>query len=194
MVGSHVRSGPHHISLTRTVLDTFTFVLGDFKSTQTLMKTSFPTIKLIDFKTGNVADPAAAQTAPDHVFLQGELSSGAFGSIQMRRTHRSIDGSGLRWLITGTEGEIELTLDGYGIQIGVDPQRMRMTVGSGGETKEVDFAVEDEPGHIKNLNPPAKNVGRLYEAFAKGEGYADFSTALKLHRLLDDVAKQGGFM
>ena len=50
--------------------------------------------------------------APDEIFVQGKLNSGAVVSANFRRIPfglRTVDNNGLRWVITGTEGEIELT-------------------------------------------------------------------------------------
>jgi len=44
--------------------------------------------------------------------VQGELNSGAVVSVNFRRIPfglKTVDHTGLRWVITGTEGEVELT-------------------------------------------------------------------------------------
>ncbi len=52
----------------------------------------------------------------------------------------------------------------------------------------VDWSVDDAAEHLQG---PAQNVARLYEAFADGrtQDYADWSEALKRHKLLDELYK-----
>jgi hypothetical protein len=49
------------------------------------------------------------KTAPDHVLVQGILESGALASISFRTVASTVDNVGIRWLISGAEGEIEVT-------------------------------------------------------------------------------------
>jgi hypothetical protein len=50
------------------------------------------------------------KTTSDTAFLQGKLASGAVASINFRHAFGdAVDNVRLRWLITGTEGEIEVT-------------------------------------------------------------------------------------
>lgn len=40
------------------------------------------------------------------------------------------------------------------------------------------------------LPPPARNIGRLYEAYRKGgDGLVEFEEAVKRHNMLDDMYK-----
>jgi hypothetical protein len=49
--------------------------------------------------------------------------------------------------------------------------------------------VELEEDELSGLAHPAQNVGRLYEAYAKGETglYADWKVALRRHRFIDEM-------
>ena len=57
------------------------------------------------------------KTAPDHILVQGELANGALASISFRKARKPVDALGLRWLITGTKGELEVTFpEEYGAE------------------------------------------------------------------------------
>jgi hypothetical protein len=49
--------------------------------------------------------------------------------------------------------------------------------------------IEIPKDNLTNLDHPSQNVGRLYEAYAKGDtkGYADWNLALKRHELIDEM-------
>jgi hypothetical protein len=50
-----------------------------------------------------------------------------------------------------------------------------------------------EAGKFSALEHPAQNVGRVHEAFAKGETgkYADWKTAMRRHTFIDEMFKRG---
>jgi hypothetical protein len=58
---------------------------------------------------GNVVEKAHPKTTPDQIFIQGTLESGAVVSINYRDvpSGKTVHELGIRWIITGTEGEIE---------------------------------------------------------------------------------------
>ena len=92
---------------------------------------------------------------------------------------------GCRWLINGDKGAIQLTsprgcfdIDHVGIEIKYWRE--------GEEEAETVTLREDE---LSGLEQPAQNVGRLYDAYAKGktESYADWKGALKRHKFIDEL-------
>ncbi|EHK47069.1 hypothetical protein TRIATDRAFT_177332, partial [Trichoderma atroviride IMI 206040] len=99
-----------HIALAH-FLAGFVDVLGDFATVKASFATQYPTVKLLDHSTGKIVNPSFPRKAPDHMFVQGVLNSGALASVNYRRT-TDIVGKTTRWIITGTEGEIEFTIDG----------------------------------------------------------------------------------
>jgi predicted dehydrogenase len=150
-------------------------------------------VKLVSSKTGEVVNPEKRRTAPDHVFVQGTLESGAVVSISTRTPPKPIDGHGLRWLITGTEGELELITAGRGYQTGSNPRTLQI-IAKDGEIKTIDWE-QDEPSHIKNVAPPGVNTARLFEAYALNKDcFSDFEGGVKLHKLLDRIAKDAGYL
>lgn len=174
------------------VLSGFVHVLGDFASVKSTFAVQQPIVKLISSKTGEVVNPEKRRTSPDHIFVQGTLESGAVVSISTRTPPRPIDG-GLRWLISGIEGEIELATKGRGYQTGSNERTLRL-ITKDGEVKTIDWE-QDEPSHIKDVAPPGVNTARLFEAYAlQKDCYSDFEKAVKLHKLLDRISKDAGYL
>lgn len=174
------------------VIDSFTHVLGPFTSLSSILKTQYKTINIIN-STGEVVTPNYPKNTPDHVFVQGTLSSGALASIAYRvipDPDRSIDGVGIRWLITGDEGEIELTVPEGQWQLSSEGVKLRARLGKGKEAEAVDFQAKGEAGSIGGLGA---NTAREYEAFFKGETdkFPDFKDALQTHKLLDLILEGG---
>jgi predicted dehydrogenase len=177
------------------VLDAFTSVLGDFKTTQSILKTQHPTVATVSCKTGKQIEAAVPKTAPDHIFVQGELLSGALASISFRKAKKPVDALGLRWLITGTEGEIEITFPEDHFQFGHAGRAIRFRSGKNEEVKVIKWDNEEEPAYVRSVPYPGTNTARLYEAFVKDNGQlADFGTALKNHELLHKIAKDAKFI
>ncbi|KAK3356623.1 putative oxidoreductase [Lasiosphaeria hispida] len=179
-------------------LDSFVNILGDFDALQATLSTQWPTVPLLD-ATGQVVDPAMPRTVPDHIMVQGKLQSGAVASISFRHTKSSVDRTSLKWIISGTEGEIEISLPEEfqsmeaQWQVASANLKLRVRLGREDKVEDVDFASELDDV-AKELGPTAINTGLVYEAFANGNGevYATFADALKTHRILDRIAKAAG--
>lgn len=173
------------------VLDSLTHVLGDFSEVQAILKLTFDSVSILDDK-GTLVDPAYPKTSPDQILVQGTLESGAVVSIAQRHSKADVDGASFRWIITGTEGEIEVIVRQSNWQFG-DPKRtLKMKVGTN-EAQHVDFLSNDElEGKVPAI---AANIARQYRAFAKDdtEAVATFESALKTHRLLDRILKAAGW-
>ncbi|KAH6984245.1 oxidoreductase [Ilyonectria sp. MPI-CAGE-AT-0026] len=171
-------------------LDTFVEVLGGFTELQSLLKTQFPTIPLLA-ADGKVIDPAHPKTAPDHILLQGVLESNAVASIAFRKPQSPVDDLGFRWLITGTEGEIEVTAPQTHWQMTHNDVRLRIKLGSAAEVEEVDLRSEG-PAGVPEIGA---NIALLYDAFARGDTahYATFKQATKHHQLLEEIVRMSHF-
>jgi len=170
-------------------LDSFTHVLGGFKDLKSILKTDYPTTNIIDAK-GEVVYPNHPKTAPDHIAVLGTLKSGAPATLTYRTvTGKTIDGVGIRWLITGTEGEIEVTIGEVQFQIENPGTTLRVKRGKEGQVETVDLegGVDGEDKLIKEMGWSARNTARLYEAFVEGNGdrFADFEGAVEMHKLFD---------
>lgn len=168
-------------------------MLGDFDTVKSSLSKQYPVMKLFDLSNGQVTNPAHPRTSPDHIFVQGVLESGAIASINYHRPGALL-GKPFRWLISGTEGEIEFTLDGA-LQMGLSGQEIRIkTVHDPKEARVVEWKDEKTPKHVEDVAFPGQNTARVWEAFARGEkeGVADFEDGLRVHRLLDRIAREAG--
>ncbi|KAK1243298.1 hypothetical protein MKX07_003926 [Trichoderma sp. CBMAI-0711] len=179
-----------HISFGH-LMDSFLYVLGDFDQVKASLSKQYPVMKLFDLGNGQVTNPGVPRTAPDHIFVHGVLESGAIASINYHRPGALL-GKNFRWLISGTEGEIEFTLDGH-LQVGHSEREIRIkTVHEPSEMRVVEWKRET-PKHVESVPFPGQNTAFVWEAFAsEGEGVADFEDGLRVHRLLDRIAREAG--
>ncbi|KAK1754282.1 putative oxidoreductase [Echria macrotheca] len=182
-------------------LDSFVDVLGDFQTLQAGLHTQQTTVSLINLATREVIDPEYPRTAPDHIMVQGQLETGAVASIGFRHTLSSVDSVAIKWIISGTNGEIEVLFPERLGKVGSQWQTahpgatLKVRVGREPEVELVDFNAMAGPNDaVAGLSPVAMNTGLLYDAFAHGEEekYATFETALRTHRLLDRIARAAG--
>ncbi|VUC30150.1 unnamed protein product [Clonostachys rosea] len=174
-------------------LDSFIHVLGGFDSLQSSLQTEIAEI-VIPAEDG-VQEHTAQKNVPDHVLVQGKLKSGAMASIAYRwaNLNEAVDDVGVRWIITGRNGEIEITTDQSHWQMNSPNRKLRLKL-KGAPTKEIDFS-SPEPDFIKHIPQIGKNTGRILEAYARGNqaDYADFESALETHKLLDEIVQKSGF-
>lgn len=66
------------------------------------------------------------------------------------------------------------------------PTKIRISDGDTGAIEEVDV-----DHSFEGLNMPAAGIGRLFEAYAEGKGYADWADALKRHELIEEFYAGG---
>lgn len=172
-------------------------MLGDFTELQAILKKTI-TESAIFSSEGVLVNPAYPKTSPDQVLVQGVLESNAVASIQVRKPKAEVDGVTFRWIISGTEGEIEVLVPHEEWlrshwQFGEPKRTLRLRIGDS-EAQNVDFLVGDEFEGKVPLH--AANVARQYRAFAKGdtkEAVSTFESALRTHRLLDRIIKAAGW-
>ncbi|RYO96911.1 hypothetical protein DL765_011484 [Monosporascus sp. GIB2] len=172
-------------------LDSFVHVLGGFADLSALLKSYTTNVPILD-SNGQVIQ-TIHKTSPDHIFVQGTLVSGAVASIAQRKSKSPVDNTGYRWIITGTEGELEVTLPETNWQLSAPERAIRMKLGRG-EAQNIDYLPGDDV--IEATVPSVgANVARLYNNFAKGdkENYATFESALETHRLLDRILRSAGW-
>jgi predicted dehydrogenase len=159
-------------------LEGFCDVLGEMESLSSVVATQHPTTDIVDDKTGEVIEKDFEKSAPDQVMFQGTLRSGAVASFHMRGG-QSVAG-GAKWVIYGTEGEIEVTGPALLLHINMGvPWKIRVGDGKGGvEEEEV---MEDGARQVA--------VGKLWESVLKGEEKAppDFEHAVALHGVVEGV-------
>lgn len=171
------------------VLDSFTDVLGEFDELHSILKTVNKTVPILN-TAGEVVNPGYQRTSPDHFLVQGTLSNGAVASLIFRKPPSAVDDIGVRWIISGTKGEIEVTTKEAQWQMADPGMKLRVKIGKDGEAHEVDYK-GDVDDRLSSLDSVALNTARSYVAFAENDQtrYATFESALKTHRLLERVAE-----
>ncbi|KAI1360483.1 oxidoreductase [Xylaria arbuscula] len=172
-------------------LDSFVHVLGDFAKLQAILKTDVSSVKIFDSE-GVLVNPAYPKTGADQILVQGTLESGALASLSVKQSKNDIDGVAFRWVISGSEGEVEIIAPEFNWQAGAPKRTLRLKIGDEA-VQNVDFLAGDQ---IESKVPfIAANVARQYSAFAKGDlnTVATFESAVKTHRLLNRILKAAGW-
>jgi predicted dehydrogenase len=162
---------------------------GEFESFNSIMGIDHPTLNLMDSSKGSEVIDTVTKDCPDNIHLQGRFSSGTLLTYQMRAGPSFPGEPGCRWIINGSKGDIQITnprgcfdIEHAGIEI-----KYRK---AGEQEAEIVKLAEDE---LSGLEHPAQNVGRLYEAYAKGEteSYANWKVALRRHKFIDEMFERG---
>lgn len=171
-------------------------MVGDLalNSISSILKNDVTEIEIRKMDMTTVVNPAYPKTAPDHVLVQGQLqNTGAPASISFRTT-KSKEDIGIRWIISGSKGEIEITSGRGQWQIDSADKKLRVRLNDG-EVRDVEVTTADL-GVAAGISDKAVNTALILDAFAKGEtaGFADFAAALKNHKLLDQILNQSGYM
>ena len=169
-------------------MDSFIQVNGSFVDVQSILKTAFPTATVLNLD-GQVVQENYPKTAPDHVFVQGTLESGAVASLNFRVSINAVDETGFRWIITGTKGELEITAPQGGWQMGSPSSKLRLRIGDGA-VEEVDFSALQD-AQVAKIPIPGTNTAGVYNAFKNGQTdrYATFESSVELHKLLDKIVQ-----
>lgn len=147
-----------------------------------------PTIKLLDNDDDkNVLDPEFKKTSDDTIFITGTLSSSIPISFSLRGGSPFKGQPGLDWRIAGSEGEIKVTAAGPFVQVGYPDTKIEVHDFASDKVEEVRFE-ED----LADLPQAARNVGRVYKAFAEGKNNCSFEDAVEKHRLIAQMYKENG--
>ncbi|RMZ75375.1 hypothetical protein DV737_g5326, partial [Chaetothyriales sp. CBS 132003] len=141
---------------------------------------------------GSLTQDLFDKDTPDQILLQGRLdrSPPAVVSVHIRAGDRFIGQPGAVWRIYGTKGELAIEFASAGPQIG-SPTSFRFSNTATGKVED-EFEIDDGGDEWTQLPVQGQNIGRLYEAYAKGGvEYADFEAALRRHQLLDEFWASG---
>ena len=168
------------------ILDSMFFAVGELKDgSYTPMLGNLRREMHKTLEDGGLSEETYQKDTPDQIMLQGRLdrSPPAVFSFHLRAGDRFLGQPGSTWRIYGTKGELVVEFASAGPQIG----QATSIKFSNAETGNVeDISVNEGGEEWTSLPTQGQNIGRLYEAFAKGEGYADWEVAVKRHELLDD--------
>jgi predicted dehydrogenase len=128
------------------------------------------------------------RTTPDLIMLQGKLASGAFISYYLRGGAPVPDTPGLVWSVYGEKGEIRLTTNGSNLHIGAPSDAI---VVHDQHTNTVE-SVPLDTDKWDELPFPARNVARVYEAFAEDKGgYGTWDDSIERHKFVEEVMSRG---
>ncbi|KAF3071397.1 Galactose/lactose metabolism regulatory protein GAL80 [Trichoderma lentiforme] len=168
--------------------DTFIHVLGDFIELHPIAKAFQKTINLVD-GDGNVVKRNHPMTTPDHILIQGVLRNGTLASIAFRSPPCTVDGIGYRWTISGTEGEIELTMPEGPWQFGTAGAKVKVKVYKSNSIGTDDFDRGDISALSGGVPFPGSITAMSYKAFAAGESdkFATLESALQTKHTLDKI-------
>ena len=148
-----------------------------------------PTIDIFDpEQSGQKMEPIQKDT-PDQVLLQGRFESGALFSYHLRGGDPFPSEPGLTWSIYGEKGEIRITNPITAVDISHQSVSIRLHEFGQKEAQVLELP-EDE---LSDLPHPVQNVGRIYEAYAKGTagGYPDWEKGMKRHELIEEMWSRG---
>lgn len=138
-------------------------------------------------RDGSILEKGRKKDVPDQVMFHSKTSSGALFSFYLRGGQPFPGTPALEWRIHGSTGEIRITSPATFLNVGHPESRIEVHDQKTGRVEVVE-PLEDELGH---LGLQARNIGRMYEAYARGEeGKYDFEHAVERHRFLDELFRR----
>ncbi|KAF2500754.1 NAD-P-binding protein [Lophium mytilinum] len=190
------------------VLECVKEVLGEISTHHSLLINQYPEVDVVDPATREVVEKGRKNTVPNQVVFDAVLKSGAVLTYKQHDAAGVPPGATPRkdkgrlpvfdWRIFGSKAEVRVTsYDSIFPNIGSGGFKIEICKAEDGAVVEVELGA-DEFGHLPE---PARNIARLYEAFAAGLGernekrkwYPDFEYALKTHELIEGMYKENGF-
>ena len=158
--------------------------LGGFQEVQSVLKTTRKTVPIVNEKL-EVVDPAYKVTAPDQMTMQGVLENGAIASLSLRAVANPAADVSFRWIISGSEGEIDVATPVGFVQMLAPGAKVLLRKWKG-DVEEIDMATTSEPAHISALPDYVKGIARVYEAYATNDqdGFASLQDGLKTQKVL----------
>lgn len=157
--------------------------LGEVDTFHSILGNQRPSVNLTD-DSGKVVDTTQKDT-PDQIMFTGRLTNGTLLSYHLRGGAPFPNQPGVVWSIYGEKGEIRITNPMALLDIVPAGIKIEMQVFGQEGVQELKVG-EDE---MAGLEHPCQNVGRIYEAFARGEvgTWPDWRLALKRHELMEEM-------
>ncbi|KAE9373316.1 NAD-binding Rossmann fold oxidoreductase family protein [Stipitochalara longipes BDJ] len=137
---------------------------------------------------GKVIEEKREKTTVDTVFLDGTLSSGIPISFSLRGGKPFPGQPGMDWTIHGEKSTIRISSPSPFLQIGFDGMKIEVQDGEGEKVEEVEIGGDEFDGY----GHPARNVGRVYKVFTKGEINCSFEDAVERHALIEALYRENG--
>ena len=135
--------------------------------------------------TSNDVIDTVTTNVPDWIALDGTLASHDIPlDIVFRRGEPFKGHYGFEWLVSGELGEIKVSGPGPIMHVAVGSHRIEVYDFAKEEVEDISYGDEYE-----DLPVPARNVGRLYDLFAKGDAktYPDFDHAVRRHQEIESM-------
>lgn len=173
------------------VFDSVQSVLGDVQNLHGQPTLQRPEIKLLDPEKKEISGTVRSDV-PDLIFITGTLPAsetvqpGAGFSFRYRRSPRFKGDQVLVWTVNGEKGEIRVTAPKTSSFHGDQEVTIETHDFATGEVENVEWQWEKWQ---EALPLPARSIGLVYEAFARGDesGYPSFEHALKRQQQLETV-------
>lgn len=167
-----------------TVIDSIhTALSSEFSSLTARLHIQRPRVPIKD-SNAKVLETVTSDV-PDLIIVSGTIASSGYPLDVRYRRGQAFKGSpGFEWIITGESGEIRVSGPGPALQAWDNDFKIELYDFLKDEVQNVTWEEE----HSK-LSVPARNVARLYNAFANGDQslYADFNDAALRHAELEAV-------
>jgi len=165
-------------------------VLGSgFKSKHAVIANRRPLIKLVDNLTDANKISDFVKDTEDTVMLVGTLANGVPFSWSLRGARPFKGTPGMDWRIYGEKGEIRATAYESFLPMGDNTQKIEVHDFESDSVEEIEIPVDE----VDALPMNARNVGRVYRAFANGEISCNFEDAVDRHQLIDEVYRENGY-
>lgn len=160
-------------------------VLGEFASFDSLLLNGQPLVDIVD-RDGTLLDwdDARKQDDPAQIVVQAKTENGSVVTFFLRHGKPQPGKHIMEWRIFGQDGELRVTSPTPFLNVGHPDTKIELHDHKTGKIETVDRG-EDELAHLPLA---ARNIGRMYEAFWKGEeGVRDFDLAVKRHRMIEEM-------
>ena len=162
------------------------YCLGDIQTWESILSTQRARVNILG-PNAEVSETIDRET-PDHIALQGFLQSGALLSVYQRGGPAFRGTPGLDWRIYCETGEIRVTVERSYPHLANDGIIIELHDHAKDTTREVNEEIDVQRLTQNHVSPVAE-VEMIYEAFAVGDGYAEWSEALQRHEMLDGIRR-----
>ncbi|KAI4720248.1 NAD(P)-binding protein [Aureobasidium sp. EXF-10727] len=184
------KAGGNHATI--FFLHSFTCLLevfGELESFDTIMGIERPKVDLIDLENQGKVVGTITKDTPDNIAMQGRFKSGTLLNYDLRSAAPFPGEPGLRWTINGEKGEILVTNPSAMFDITHDGVKIQLHETGKDNAETINIPSDN----LSDLKHPSQNVGRLYEAYAKGDtkSYCDWKLALRRHELIEEMFQRG---
>ncbi len=183
-------------------------VLGSVVSHKSLLVNQYPTFSVRDPFTNKVLEENKPNNVPNQVVFDAILSSGVVFTYKLHSaatpstsakptTNSRNQFPALDWRIFGTKGEIRVTRYNN-LFLNLDSEDVKLEFWNVDQGEVVEVKLDKD--EFEDLPSVARNIARVYEAFAEGVDdkgekktwYPDFEHGLKRHELIEDIYRENG--